>query len=97
MFFCNKRKSMGETIVLALHVAGIAVAVAYAICRICKRCKCREKRSYLPDLDYCGCDGERDVDFGCIVPDTDDDVRSDENAVVNSESRTINTPNPLMD
>ncbi len=95
--FCCKKQGVGTgVIVLHLLVLGVAGA-AFAACRIMKKCRCGGNKTLFSDLGLCFDGEEKDVDFGCIVPDTNNDVRSDENAVVNSEGRTINTPNPLMD
>ncbi len=89
MFCCKKRKNAAVIMLLAVGAA----AVGYAAYKMYRKCKYGK----FPDLGICFEDGELDCDFGCRVPDTDNDVRSDENAVVNSENRTINTPNPLND
>ncbi len=97
MFYCKKKRSAAETVGIMLLAATALAAVGFAAYKMYKKCKCGKKMGIFPDLGICFEDGELDYDFGCRVPDTDNDVRSDENAVVNSESRTINTPNPLTD
>ncbi len=99
MFCCKKRKSTAETVGIMLLAAVAIAAVSFAAYKMYKKCKCGCKKGMgiFPDLGICFEDGELDCDFGCRIPDTDNDVRSDENAVVNSENRTINTPNPLTD
>ncbi len=97
--FCKKTKSTAETVGMTLLAATAVAAIGYAAYKVYKKCKCKcgKKTSLFEDLGICFEDGEIDSDFGCRVPDTDNDVRSDENAVVNSENRTINTPNSLTD
>ena len=92
MFYCKRKKNTAGMIGAVLLGVGALAAAGYAFCRY--RCKCKKGKPF-PNLDLCSFGiGEKDHDCGCgcQVPDTDNDLRSDENRVVNSESRLINTP-----
>ena len=98
MYLCKRKTPETRMIAMGVLILG-AIGAALALWTLIKKTRCclGNKKDLFPDFDLSFDGEEKDVDFGCIVPDTNDDVRSDENAVVNSENRTINTPNPLMD
>ena len=92
MLYCKRKKNVAG--LLGIHLLGIGalIAAGYALCHY--RCKCKKETSFR-DLDPCldvMAEKDRDCGCGCQVPDTDNDLRSDENRVVNSENRLINTP-----
>ena len=91
MFYCKKKKNPTGVIFAVLLGAGAAAATGYLLCR--HRCKCKQKKPF-PNLDLCFSGiAEKDHDCGCScqVPDTDNDLRCNDNVVVNSENRLINT------
>lgn len=91
MFYSKKKNCYAGT-VLTLHLLVGAAAAGYLLWR--NRCTCKKKKPF-PNLDLCFsglAEKDHDCGCGCRVPDTDNDLRSDENRVVNSENRLINTP-----
>ena len=92
MFYCKKKKNTMGVIGAFLLGAGALAAAGYLLCRHRSGCK---KKMPFPNLDLCFsgmAEKDHDCGCGCQVPDTDNDLRSYENRVVNSENRLINTP-----
>lgn len=96
MCFCKKKPSLtlGKLMLFAFAAFGAAAAV-FAMIKFVKKhlCHCGKGKkgqdNCLSDLDFCLDD--EDVKGGCctIVQD-DNDFRSEDNAVVNSENRMLN-------
>lgn len=90
--FCYRKKNNTAGMIFAVLLgAGAMAAAGYWLCRHSSKCK---RKMPLPNLDLCFSgmgEKDRDCGCGCRVPDTDNDLRSDENRVVNSENRMINT------
>ncbi|MBO5305629.1 MAG: hypothetical protein J6B12_02590 [Clostridia bacterium] len=96
MCFCKKKSgmTMGKLILWMLAALGVAAA-AFAAIKLVKKhlCRCgkgkKGQNGCLSDLDFCLDD--EDVKGGCCtVVQDDNDLRSEDNAVVNSENRMLN-------
>ncbi|MBQ7381134.1 MAG: hypothetical protein IJW69_03525 [Clostridia bacterium] len=96
MCFCKKKSGMtlGKLMILVLAAIGAAASVLAAMKVIKKHlCRCgkgkKGQESCLSDLDFCLDD--EDVPGGCCtVVQDNNDLRSEDNAVVNSENRMLN-------
>ena len=105
MYFCKKKSSMGmgKLLLWLLAVLG-AAASAFALFKFAKKhlfCHCgKHKKDHrgpdFPDFDLTL--DENNVKGGCCsVVEDDDDLRSEDNAVVNSENRMLNIENGADD
>ncbi len=93
---CYKKKQsmgMGKIIGMVLAIFG-AMAAAFVVFKLLKKhlgCRC-DKDKHDEDWYDLGLDESLHV-CGCQVPNDDNDMKSEENGVVNSESRMLNIEN----
>ncbi len=101
MYFYKKKSSMGVgKLLLWLFAAIGAAASAFAIFKFAKKhlfCRCKKNKMGTQGLDFPDFDltlDEKNVKGGCCsVAEGDNDLRSEANAVVNSENRMLNIEN----
>lgn len=101
MMCCYKKKprmGLGKLMVTLFAILGVAAA-AYAILKLIKKlCHfCKGKKPCACGDGFSGLDltlGEKEPPLGCCcVTEDSNDLRSENNAVVNSENRMLNIEN----
>ncbi len=98
--YCYKKKpsmSLGKLVLWMLAAIG-AAASAFAVFKFAKKhlfCRCGKKgKGGLQDMDFSDLDLGLDDSCGCCsVVEDSNDMKSEDNAVVNSENRMLNIEN----